>query len=320
MNGNSQEDQFAAYEMDFSLFEQKPQRVDDQEMDFSQYELKPKQEDVVEKPLTEETTIIADSANSLPGEEDVLPAEEDTNYEDDEEEEEEAVTPLTSSELKDLTKQQAESAALCQTFLDLSKYIAAKCDEDNMPRGLRTVIRDLTGTHSVFVATKLLYDTYTQMDVEPLLQTIAKSKLKKMGVNASRTLNAHAESLTANLNQLDDLVDNGEDRATLSLHTRLIRQQTKALADNAQKQAEAFSKTLDAFPLENGQLVMLQLFNENGDSLQIECVDRTMQLSETAQSLTADATEMLQAVQQKDMRVIAALQKKMIETTHNKDL
>lgn len=317
MNGNNVEDQFAAYEMDFSQFEQKPTQVDDQETDFSKYEQDPQQANALEEPLIIADTVpVTDSVNVAPVKEDLQPETGDTIFEEDDEEEDND-TPITSSELKALISQQAESIELCQTFLTKAKKIFAKCDEDNLPRGLRTVIRNLVSTHSVFVATKLLYDTYVKIDVEPLLQTIAKSKLKKWGINASRTLNAHAESLSANLKELKNLVKNGEDRATLNLHTRLIKQQTKAFIDNAKMQAEAFSKTLDAFPLGNGQLVMLQLFNENGDSMQVECVDRTLQITETAQSLTTDASEMLQAVQQKNIQTIAALQKKMIETTHN---
>jgi len=320
MNEKSLEEQFAAYEMDFSQFEKKPQLVDDLDMDFSQYEQEPQQAKTLEEQFAPaDVAALTDSTNEAPDEEDVQPVTYDVDNdegEEEEEEEEENVTPLTSSDLETLISQQEEAIELCDKLRNQAKQLSAMCDDDNMPRGLRTVIRNLVNTDSVFVATKLLYETYVQIDVEPLLQTIEKSKLKKWGIIAVRTLKAHEESLTANLKKLENLIDDGEDRAALVLQTRLIKQQTSAIMDNAQKQAEAFSKTLDDFPLENGQLVMLQTFNEGGTRFQKECVDRTLKLSETAMALTADAKEMLQAVQQNNLRVIADLQKKMIEATY----
>ena len=109
------------------------------------------------------------------------------------------------------------------------------------------------------------------------------------------------------------MMDGVYERPSANLRTRIVKGQSTVLLTYAVQQAEALAHTIDAFPLENGDLLLLSMIAGKGDIDIMTSIDKTMCMANSAQVLTADAPTMLKAIQENNQKTICLLQQRLIE-------
>ena len=109
------------------------------------------------------------------------------------------------------------------------------------------------------------------------------------------------------------MIKSGDDRVILNLKIRSIKDQTIKIYGEVERQAVAFSKTIEMFPSENGSLALLNRFTERNDQKLMTSIDNTLNLAGTAMVLVEDVPAMLDALKNNDTDTIVCLQKKLID-------
>ena len=221
--------------------------------------------------------------------------------------------PLTKEDLELMATQQESAANTATELLQQTHQIMKNASGKRMPRGLRTIAILLRDICSILTATKALIDTYINIGVEPLFQTIKQNRLKSAAAITVNTLNAHAGTMCEGFTELTTMMTETNDRPSLNLRTCIIKGQVTAIYTFAQEQSKTFLDTLNAFPLKDGALLLLALLcSEHDDNVQI-AIDDCLRVAEAPLPLCADALTMLKAIQKKEERTICSLIRKTAE-------
>ena len=188
-----------------------------------------------------------------------------------------------------------------------------KAESDTrLPKGLRTIARNLNELTDLFIATKAIVKLYMEMGVEPLYQSIDDSKLKSSTSNTSRALLSHLETMQEGLNDIEGMMG---DRPAANLRARIVKAQTVMLQTHGKIQAQAVAQTIDMFPLKYGALRLLCRIEEKGDKEVMQAMDSTLRQADVVQIPVADAPAMLQAVQNNDQKAVDAIVNRMIQNS-----
>lgn len=225
--------------------------------------------------------------------------------------------PISRDEWEQLSDQQRRCEEIVDALREKIQFVRSICGPNQQPKGICTILNHLGSVADVAVATKALVDFYLENNVQQL-HSIDDCKLKRMAVNTFRSLDNRQLRLQASLDELDSMINAGEERVVLNLRTRNIKDQTVKLYYVAERQAKAFSKTIDIFPSKDGSLDLLKRFAERNDRKVMTSIDNTLGMAETAMVLVEDAPAMLDALKNDDTDAMVSLQKKLIDNMFDK--
>ena len=304
------EKQFAAFDRDISI--NKTGGTPTEEMDFSQLKM---DFELLEHPIEEQEEL-----PNPPKEMPEVPTEDPPIVEPPfitEEPIRHVHPPLNGDDMTKLADQLEKAISSAIPLRDQAQRMISDHDDIRLPKGLRTTSTLLSGLTDVFIATKSLIDLYLEMGVEPLYQTVDDSRLKTTTTNATRTFLAHVPTMQEGLDNVEKAMEEGYDRPSANLRIRIVKGQTKVCQTLAIQQAQALAQTIESFPLENGALRVLCLFQEKGNQAMMNSMDRTMEIAEHVQVPVADAPAMLEAVRNNDQKAVDAIIRKKLLTPNS---
>ncbi len=220
--------------------------------------------------------------------------------------------PLTLNDMEKMEAQVEESLTSIIPLRNQAQRMLKPESDIRLPKGLRTIARNLNQLTDLFIATKAIVKLYMEMGVEPLYQSIDDNKLKSTTSNTSRALLSHLETMQEGLNDIEGMMG---DRPAANLRTRIVKAQTIVLQTNGKMQAQAFAQTIDKFPLKFGALRLLCMIEEMGNKEVMTAVDSTLRQADVVQVPVADAPAMLQAVQKNDQKAVDAIVNRMIQNS-----
>ncbi|MBQ4023644.1 MAG: hypothetical protein II612_06550 [Prevotella sp.] len=220
---------------------------------------------------------------------------------------------LTAADLQQMSIHQENYKRVIGEMYNQALKMSAPDTSLRLPKGLRTIVQHLGDIVHVITATKAIIDTYLDISIESLFQSIEENGLKSSVTCFGRLLEANAPTLQAGLNDISSMMDGVYERPSANLRTRIVKGQSTVLLTYAVQQAEALAHTIDAFPLENGDLLLLSMIAGKGDIDIMTSIDKTMCMANSAQVLTADAPTMLKAIQENNQKTICLLQQRLIE-------
>ena len=302
MGATNWEDEFAKYDFDLNKDKGKADKVEKQ---FDTFELNDEALENSHRVEGEKTS------ESIPSE--VNEEWHEADQADDDKKASEIIENLiTLEELQLLSIQQKSCEKIANDLHEKAQHIISLCAECQQPKGIRTIVRYLKYAEDVALATRVLFDLYIKENLTEAFQSIGTSKLKSKATNTFRTIQAHEPSLKEGFEVIAEMT-NEEDRQTLNLRTRIIKEQVSSLHNFTKSQASAFSKAIDCFPSENGSLDLLKKISEKEDKKVNASIDETLKLADTIKVMVEDAPLMLQALQRNDTDTIVNLQKKLID-------
>lgn len=220
--------------------------------------------------------------------------------------------PLTLSDMEKMAAQVEESLTSIIPLRNQAQQMLKAESDTRLPKGLRTIARNLNELTDLFIATKAIVKLYMEMGVEPLYQSIDDSKLKSSTSNTSRALLSHLETMQEGLNDIEGMMG---DRPAANLRARIVKAQTVMLQTHGKIQAQAVAQTIDMFPLKYGALRLLCMIEEKGDKEVMQAMDSTLRQADVVQIPVADAPAMLQAVQNNDQKAVDAIVNRMIQNS-----
>lgn len=221
--------------------------------------------------------------------------------------------PLTREDLEKISNDQRFSEETTIQLRDRVQQLIPLCSGGQLPKGMRTIIRQLGEISDTSVATRALADFYLEFVEEQRYVVFEESKLKSTASHTVRALQAQEPIIQEVLDELEEMIRKGEDRVILNLRTRVIKENLFKVRKKVKDQAVAYSKAIDGFHPEKGALAMLARFAEKGDKVIMACIDGTLDLAETAMVLVEDAPAMLVALDKNDTDTMMRLQKKLID-------
>lgn len=260
-----------------------------------------------------------------------LPIGEPAEQSDEKPDYSQSVSSTSSSIPTSFTEQQQlTSEDLAKLGIQLMKAIEAakplserahrmvNCHENiRLPKGLRTTSSLLQDLNDVLIATKALIELYLEIGIEPLYQAIDDSRLKTAINNTTRTLSAHVPTIQEGLNDVEKAMTEGYDRPSANLRIRIVKGQAKVINTLALQQAQALAQTMEAFPLENGSLQLLCLFEEKGNETIMAAIDHALSLGGAVEVPVANAPTMLEAVLCNDQKAVDTIIAKRLLTPNS---
>lgn len=224
--------------------------------------------------------------------------------------------PLTANDMTRLQAQLDEGIAATTPLRDQAQRMVDDHDDIHLPKGLRIMAKLLSEISSVLIATKAIIDTFLELGVEPLYQSVDDCGLKTATSNTTNTIMSHVPTMQEGLDDIEKaMTEGGYDRPSANLRMRIVKAQAQSTQSLALQQAQALIKTIDAFPLENGALRLLCLIQEKGNKTVMDSIDHTMKIAEHIQVPVADAPAMLQAAQNNDQKAVDAIVNRMIQNS-----
>ena len=224
---------------------------------------------------------------------------------------------LTGDDLTRLAIQLTKAIEAAESLSEQAHRML-NCHEDiRLPKGLRTTSSLLQDLNDVLIATEALVNLYLEIGIEPLYQTVDDSRLKTTINNTTRTLMAHVPTMQEGLDDVENAMTDGYDRPSANLRIRIVKGQTKVINTLALQQAQALVHTVEAFPLENGSLQLLCLFEEKGDETIMTAIDHALSLGGAVEVPVADAPTMLEAVLCNDQKAVDAIIAKRLLTPNS---
>jgi hypothetical protein len=282
---SSEDMDFSHVKMDFDVSEDHEEKqVEQQELIVPSIELP--EEQTEESPIAEEPSIITEEPPRL-----VHP-------------------PLSGDDMTKLANQLEKAINAAIPLRDQTLRIISDHDDIRLPKGLRTTSTLLSDLTNVFIATKALINLYLELGVEPLYQTVDDTRLKTTTTNATRTFMAHVPTMKEGLDDVEKAMEEGYDRPSANLRIRIVKGQAKIAQDLTLQQAQSLAQTFEAFPLENGSLQLLCLFEEKGDEIVIQAIDSALRQGGAIQVPVTDAPAMLKAVNDNDQKAVDAIIRK----------
>ena len=224
--------------------------------------------------------------------------------------------PLTANDMTKLQSRLDEAIAAITPLRDQTQRMVNGHDDIRLPKGLRTTAKLISEITSVLIATKAIIDTFLELGVEPLYQSVDDCGLKTATGNATNTIKSHVPTMQEGLDDIEKaMTEGGYDRPSANLRMRIVKAQALNTQSLALQLAQALIKVIDAFPLENGALRLLCLIQENDDKTVMDSIDHTMKIAEHIQVPVADAPAMLQAVLKNDQKAVDAIINRMIQNS-----
>ena len=221
--------------------------------------------------------------------------------------------PLTREDLEKISSDQRCCEETTIQLRDRVQQLISLCSGSQLPKGMRSIIRCLGEVSDTSVATRALADFYLESVEEQRYTVFEESKLKSTAFHTVRTLQAQEPVIQEVLGELEDMIRKGEDRVTLNLWARVVKENLLKVRKKAKDQAIAYSKAIDGFHPEKGALAILERFAEKGDKVIVASIDGALDLAETAMVLVEDAPAMLVALDKNDTDTMMRLQKKLID-------
>lgn len=305
------EKEFSVFERDLDVPEGKVATADD--LDFSHLELDYSlQEPSVEEVQTETNPeiILPQTAEETPPAEEPMPI----IYK---EPPRRVFPPLTGDDMTKLSTRLEKAIETAIPIRDQAEHMIKDHADIRLPKGLRTTSSLLCDVVNVLIATKALIDLYLELGVEPLYQSVDDNRLKTTTANTISTLMAHVPTIKEGLDDVESKMSEGYDRPSANLRIRIIKAQALATQSLAIQQAQALAQTIEVFPLENGALRVLCLFQEKGDQIVMTSMDKTMEIAKHVQMPVADAPAMLEAVRNDDQKAVDAIIRKKLLIPHS---
>jgi len=221
--------------------------------------------------------------------------------------------PINREEWEKLSEQQGICEETVAVLKDKLVSLASVCDPRQKPKGIATILTHLNGVTSCTAATKALVDYYLEVNAAHALQNVEKCNLKFEANNTYQDLQSRKAILQENLDLLEKMIVEGEERFVLNVRTQTIKEHTLRLSIEAKRQAMAFSNVVGVHPSPDGSLALLKRFAERNDKKEMDSIDYTLNMAETAMVLVEDAPAMLTALKNDDTDAIVCLQKKLID-------
>lgn len=225
--------------------------------------------------------------------------------------------PLTGDDMTKLATRLEKAIETAIPIRDQAQRMIKDHADIRLPKGLRTTSSLLCDIVYVLIATKALIDLYLELGVEPLYQSVDDNRLKTTTANTISTLLAHVPTIQEGLTDVESKMNEGNDRPSANLRIRIIKAQALTTQSLAIQQAQALAQTIEAFPLENGALRVLCLFQEKGDQIVMTSMDKTMEIAKHVQVPVADAPAMLEAVRNNDQKAVDAIIRKKLLTPNS---
>ena len=262
------------------------------------HEPEPKEE---QPPVAPETPVV-------PVETDIAPVEtvSDTPSEPQNE-------PLKREEIEELALRQQENAERVSVHFDRFQQMMSLCEAYNYPKSVGAITSHFIHLLNVAMATKALADFFLETDETFRFHILEDSKLMLFSKNTSMMIQTYDSELESALNGLEERIKQGESRHLLNIGTQAVKAVTGYLDGFAERQAKAYSETLDAYSPTQGSLVMLERFAHRGNREVMASIDHTLNLAGTDLVLTEDAPAMLEALERNDTDTIIRLQQKLID-------
>ena len=223
------------------------------------------------------------------------------------------IKPITFEELELMASQQMLSYEVTENLRDKTIQLASICGEYQLPKGTRAFIRRLESFGAVALATKALAAYCMELNDERLLQSIQESKLQRLSNKAYELIQNHLVGIQENLDEIENLIREGEDRPLLNTYMRDIKGQTSRIFVDVEKQAKAFAKAITMYAPDKSSLPLLKVFAERNDKKVVASIDRTLSIVGTSVVLVDDAPAMLNALERNDTDTMIGLQKKLID-------
>ena len=221
--------------------------------------------------------------------------------------------PVTREDLESLSETQRSYGEATAQMRDKIQQMIPLCKEGQLPKGMRTLIRMFGEISDVAIATRSLADFYLEAVKEQRYIVFKDSGLKSQANNILGIFKEQESQIQEVLAELEEMINNGEERVVLNLRTHTIKGKALFLRMLAEQQAQAYSKAIDSFHPDKGALPLLEKFAEKGDREVMNSIDNTLNLADTSMVLVEDAPEMLVALDHNDTDTIIRLQQKLID-------
>lgn len=227
--------------------------------------------------------------------------------------------PWTRNDLERISTHLATCIDTSDGFRDKATRLIPLCADNQLPKGMRTIIHHFSNLSDTAAATKALVDYYLETDDEQRFASIKESKLSMTTNIIGKMLENHGQRLQEGLDELEEMIKNGEERIVLNQKTRNIKKKTSLLNNYAEQQAHAFSKAIESYNPDQDPLPILERFAACNDKKIMTCIDNTLNLAGTSMVLVEDAPKMIEALEHNDTKAIIELQKKMIDNLFDKE-
>lgn len=221
--------------------------------------------------------------------------------------------PWTRDDMEQLSNKLTTTIETTDGFRDKVKQLIPLCDDNQLPKGMRTIIRYFSNISDISTATKALIDYYLETNDEPKFATIQEGELKTMIDTISKMLEIYGQELQEALDKLEEMIRKGEERVVLNQQTRPIKNDVSMFSHYAERQAKAFSKAIESYAPDQDPLPLLERFAVRNDKKVMTCIDNTLNLAGTSIVMVEDAPKMIEALENNDTKAIIELQKKMID-------
>ena len=221
--------------------------------------------------------------------------------------------PFTREELEKLSADEQGFEGAINQLCDRIRQLIPLCGECQLPKGVHTTIKGLVEVSDTVVATRSLADFYLESVDEQRFVVFKETGLASDAQHAVEFFNRQEAENEKVLDELEDLIKQGEERVVLNLRMRVIKENVLILRRRVKLQAEAYSKAIDLYSPDKGSLVLLERFAEKGDREVMNSIDNTLNLADTGMVLVEDAPAMLVALDRDDTDTIIRLQQKLID-------
>lgn len=227
--------------------------------------------------------------------------------------------PLVREALEKMASQQGECHEIVCNWLDRFKQLLSLCEEKQLPKGIRTILKHWGHVSDTALSTKALVDYLLETNEEKKFCILEESKLKQHAFSTYRMVMSYQADTEVALDKLEERIKQGEERHILNLSTQIIKKKTSHLESHVERQAKAYSETLDAYSPAQGALLMQERFANRGDCVVMDSIDNTLNLAGTDFVLTEDAPTMREALEHNDTDTIVRLQQKLIDHLFEKE-